>query len=74
MNIEEIVLNKLRVLPPEKQKEVLDFVEFIQKKDTPKHARRSLKGIWADLNIQISEEDISEARREMCGEFPRGDI
>jgi hypothetical protein len=26
MSIEQIVLDKLRVLPPEKQKEVLDFV------------------------------------------------
>jgi hypothetical protein len=34
--------------------------------------RRSLLGIWSDVNI--SEEDIDEARREMWGNFPREDI
>ncbi|MFB8791803.1 MAG: DUF2281 domain-containing protein [Potamolinea sp.] len=32
MSIEQIVLAKLRTLPPEKQQEVLDFVEFLQTK------------------------------------------
>ncbi len=29
MSIEEAVLEKLRTLPPERQREVLDFVEFL---------------------------------------------
>ena len=32
--------------------------------------RRSLRGLWADLNVHITEEDIAEARREMWGSFP----
>ena len=32
MGIEQAVLEKLRALPPEKQQEVLDFVEFLQAK------------------------------------------
>jgi RHH-type rel operon transcriptional repressor/antitoxin RelB len=32
---------------------------------------RSLEGIWADLNINITEQDIAEARREMWGNSPR---
>lgn len=32
MNIEQTVLEKLKTLPPEKQQEVLDFVEFLQSK------------------------------------------
>jgi hypothetical protein len=71
MTIEEKVLEKLRDLPPEKQKEVLDFVDFLKGKNGPKTPRRSLRGLWADLNIQITEEDIAEARREMWGNFPR---
>jgi hypothetical protein len=27
----------------------------------------SLLGLWSDLNIHITEEDIAEARREMWG-------
>ena len=32
MNIEQTVVEKLKTLPPEKQQEVLDFVEFLQSK------------------------------------------
>lgn len=71
MTIEQQVVEKLRDLPPEKQKEVLDFVDFLKEKNSPKKPRRSLLGLWADLNIHITEEDIAEARREMWGNFPR---
>jgi hypothetical protein len=71
MSIEEQVLEKLRDLPPEKQKEVLDFVDSLKDKDGSKKPIRSLRGLWADLNIHITEQDIAEARREMWGNFPR---
>jgi hypothetical protein len=72
MTIEEQVLEKLRDLPPEKQKEVLDFVDFLKEKNGgPKKPLRRLRGLWADLNINITEEDIAQARREMWGNFPR---
>lgn len=73
MAIEDEVFEKLRDLPPEKQKEVLDFVDFLKGKNGPRKPRRSLLGLWADLSIDITEEDIAEARREMWGNFP-GDI
>lgn len=34
--------------------------------------RESLRGIWQGLNI--TDEDIAEARREMWGNFPRDDF
>ena len=72
MTIEEQVLEKLRDLPPEKQKEVLDFVNFLKETNGgAKKPLRSLRGLWADLNIDITEEDIADARREMWGNFPR---
>ena len=71
MTIEQQVLEKLRDLPPEKQKEVLDFVDSLKAQNAPKAPLRSLRGLWADLNIHITEEDIAEARREMWGNFPR---
>jgi hypothetical protein len=71
MTIEERVLEKLRDLPVDKQKEVLDFVDFLSEKNGTKKPRRSLRGLWKDLNIQITEEDIAQARREMWGNFPR---
>lgn len=71
MSIEQAVIEKLRTLPPDKQQQVLDFAEFLQQKSIPKRPRRSPKGLWADLGIDITEADIDEARREMWGNFPR---
>ena len=71
MTIEQQVLEKLRDLPPEKQKEVLDFVDFLKEKNSTKKERRSLLGLWADFDFHVTEEDIAEARREMWGNFPR---
>ena len=34
--------------------------------------RKSLRGLWRDLDI--TEEEIAEARQEMWGNFPREDI
>ena len=74
MKIEEMVLERLRDLPPEKKKEVLAFVDSLKQKDGARKPLRSLRGFWADLGIEITEEDIAEARREMWGNFPREDI
>jgi len=43
----------------------LDFVEFLEQKEMKSQPRRSLKGVLADLQIDISEEDIREARNKM---------
>jgi hypothetical protein len=51
---------------------VLDFVDFLKEKNGgPKEPLRSLLGLWSDLNVHITEQDIIEARREMWGNFPR---
>ncbi len=71
MTIEERVLEKLRDLPADKQKEVLDFVDFLRKKNGSKKPLGSLRGLWKDLNIHITDDDIAEARREMWGNVPR---
>jgi Protein of unknown function (DUF2281) len=71
MNIEQAILEKLRELPPEKQQEVLDFADFLRQKVTPSRPLKSVKGLWADLKVDITEEDISQARKEMWGNFPR---
>ncbi len=73
MTVEQTVLEKLRELPLERQQEVLNFVESLQKKSEPKRPRRSLMGIGADLGVKITREDVAEARREMWGNFPRDD-
>ncbi|HTS12725.1 MAG TPA: hypothetical protein VMH00_11455 [Candidatus Limnocylindrales bacterium] len=71
MTIEDLVLERLRELPAEKQKEVLDFLNSLLEGNDTKKPLRSLRGLWADLNVNITEEDIAEARHEMWGSFPR---
>jgi len=71
MSLEEAVLDKLRALHPGKQQEVLDFAEFIQQKNPTKKPLKSVKGLCADLKVDITEEDIAQARQEMWGNFPR---
>lgn len=71
MNLEQAVLDKLRTLPPDQQQQVLDFTEFLQQKNLPKRPLKSVKGLCADLKVDITEEDIAQARQEMWGNFPR---
>jgi len=71
MNTEQVLLDKWRLLPPEKQQKVIDFVESLDYKSISKRPHRSIKGLCADLNIHITEADIAEARQEMWGNFPR---
>lgn len=67
MSIEKSLLEKLEKLPAEQRQEVLDFIESLEKKAPRKAPRRSLKGLWADLGVEITAADIVEARREMWG-------
>ena len=76
MDIDQLLIGKLRVLPPDKKQEALDFIEFLEKKDRAQaqHPRRSFEGLWEHLDIDITEKDIEESRREMWGNFPRENI
>jgi len=71
MTVEERVLEKLRRLPPKQREEVLEFVDRLSLREIPLPPRASLRGLWKDLGIDISDEDIARARREMWGNFRR---
>ena len=65
MTAEEILVAKIKVLPPNLKEEALHFVEFLETKIHPPVKRKSLKGSLSHLNIKITDEDIREARNEM---------
>lgn len=71
MPVEELVLEKLRTLPPEKQEEVLHFVEFLAHRHPLPTERQNVEGLWSDLNVDITDQDIDNARKEVWGKFPR---
>ena len=58
MNIEQILINKWRLLPPEKQEEVLDFVSFLEQNyinNKSSETRRNLKQENSQLNSSSLE-------------------
>jgi len=69
----ELIAEKARALTLEKQREVLDFLESLRARQVSRQPRRSAAGLLADLDIDISDEDIEAARREMWSNFPRRD-
>jgi len=71
MNIAETVHEEVQALPIDKQREVLNFVEFLRSRTVIKKPRKSLYGLCADLNVNVTEEDITEIRKEMWANFPR---
>ena len=73
MSVAESVIEKLQLLTPAQQQEVIELLDALARTNagTP---RRSLMGMFSDLNIHVTEEDIAAARREMWGNFPREDI
>lgn len=74
MNIDESFFEKIRALPPEKQREVISLVEYLHKKSSAASPKRSLAGLWSDLAVDITSEDIEQARSEMWGKFPKKDV
>lgn len=74
LEFENSVLAKLRRLPPEKQREVLDFVEFLERKNAPSRSLQNPQGAFADLRVSLSADEIDQTRQEAWGEFPRADV
>lgn len=74
MTLEQNLLEKLHQLPIDKQQELLDFAEFLYQKLMYKTPLKTVKGLCADLTLNLSEEDIYEARQEMWANFPREEL
>jgi hypothetical protein len=70
MGIDQAVLQKLRLLPPEDQEKVVELVESL----AAAKPRRPLKdpcGMFAHHAVDAPLEVFQEARRQMWAEFPR---
>jgi hypothetical protein len=74
MSIEQAILEAVRALPVDQQKEILLHVTRLREESSPKKPFKSVKGLWADLGISLSAEEIDENQREMWKNFPREDI
>ena len=74
MSLEQAILEVVRTLPAEKQQEVLNHAARLRLEAGGKIPFKSVKGLWADLGISLSAEEIEENRRDMWRNFPREDI
>ena len=65
MSIEEVVVEKLRELPPERQREVLDFVEFLGSKSQVNQQRAAAlsRMLEAREGAVVSEDYVAELER-----------
>jgi hypothetical protein len=63
------VYNKLKELPEEKLIEVWQFLEFMKFRDSQAPPERIIKlgGLLSEYKIDITEDDIAQARKEMWG-------
>jgi hypothetical protein len=72
--LEQAVAIAMNLSPLEKVRLVEQIMATLEQDLNPntKQPKRSLYGIWSDVNL--SAEDIDEARNEMWGQFPREDV
>ncbi len=63
------IYQELKDLPNESLVEVWQFIEFIRfkNKETPSGQIVKLGGLLADYQVDITEDDVSQARQEMWG-------
>ena len=73
-SLEQSIIEAVRTLPPEKQKEILAHAEKLRGESKIAKPRWSGKGLWADLNITLTAAELEENQREMWKNFPRDDI
>jgi hypothetical protein len=72
----DAVLGMLRRLPPRERLGAIAKALPETEQDLAGQIQTlsSLKGLWKNLNFDISAETISTARREMWADFPREDF
>ena len=74
MSLERAILTELLALPPEKQREIYEHAKRLRGETAKRPPFKSIEGLWDDLGISLSAEEIEENQREMWKNFPREDI
>ena len=74
MTLEQLLWNKLKELPIDKQQELLDFADFFSQQSIIQATLTSIRGLCDDLKVDITEEEIQQLRQEMWSNFPREEL
>jgi hypothetical protein len=75
----EEVLDLVKRMPPRQKLQLIeaivpDLAAPLAEAEKQAKPLRSLYGLWKDLGVDLSAEDIDAARRDMWGTFPREDV
>ncbi len=73
MSQAELLLDRWRTLPPEQQQALMDVATELVAHPPVLIPKQNLKGLWADYNIDLDEQDLRDLRQEMWQNFPRED-
>jgi len=74
MSLEQAILDAVRALPAEKQQEILSHAARLRDESVKTRPFKSVRGLWADLGISLSSDEIEQNQNEMWKNFPRDDI
>ena len=76
MTVYDELINLARLLSPDEKARLLEDISASLRQDLEatktQPPKRSLLGLWND--VAVSDADISEAREDLWGNFPREDI
>ena len=56
------------------QREVLNRAARLRDEAARKKPLKSVKGLWADLGVSLSQEEIEQNQADMWRSFPREDV
>jgi len=74
VTLEQAILEAVRGLPAGLQQEILNHATRLRDEVADKKPLRNVRGLWADLGVSLSAEEIDAAQREMWKNFPRNDL
>jgi hypothetical protein len=74
MTVEDAILEAVRALPLEKQQEILTHATRLREQSPAPKTLLSIKGLWADLGVSLSAEELEANQREMWRKFPSDDV
>lgn len=74
MSLEQAILEAVRSLPPDKQREIYEHASRLRSECGKRPPFKSVRGLWADLSISLSAEEIDANQQEMWSGFPRHNV
>ena len=74
VSLEQRILEAVRALPAEQQQEILNHAARLREEAGRKSPFKSVRGLWADLGVSLSADEIEANQRDMWRNFPREDV